>query len=297
MGSFFEAFVQYKFLQNALLGGLIIGSVCSLFSPFVVLKRMAFIGEGIGHAAFGGIALALLLISDPSEHEFLLTAITMVYCLAVAFLIAYSSRTKKISEDSAIGIFLAVSMALGLILLSTRKAYTAEILSYLFGSILAISRNDILIIGLFGALVLFFILGFYKELVFFTFDESSAKASGIPTGFLHYMLIALLAILIVAAVKLVGVILVTAYLIIPGATAKLFAKKFSHLSVGALSIGILTSFLGLFASYKLNFPSGASIVVVQFLLFVFALALSKFRGKSSVKNLKERADEEGVHSQ
>lgn len=295
MDSFFDALIQYKFLQNALLGGLIIGSVCSLFSPFVVLKRMAFIGEGISHAAFGGIALALLLIPNPSESEFLLTAITMLYCLLLAFLIAYASRTKKISEDSAIGIFLAVSMALGLLLLSLKKTYTAEILSYLFGSILAIGRNDILLMSIFAVLALAFIFGFYKELVFFTFDESLARISGIPTGFLHYMLIALLAVLIVAAVKLVGVILVTAYLIIPGATAKLFAKKFFHLSLGALLIGVLTSFFGLYASYAMNIPSGASIVVVQFLAFVFVLALSKIRAKTVFRFLGEKTDEKGVH--
>jgi len=279
MDSFFSAVVEYRFLQNALVGGLIVAAVCSLFSPFVVLKRMAFIGQGISHAAFGGIAIGLLVIANPSENELGLIAITAVYSIAVALLIGYSSRTRQISEDAAIGIFLAASMALGILLLSVKRTYSAEIISYLFGSILAIGNEDLLMMVVLGAVALFFVFGFYKELVFFTFDESLARASGIPTGFLHYLLLVLLAILIVIAVKLVGIILVTAFLIIPGATAQLFAKRFVHLSVGALAIGLGSSFAGLYLSYRFNLPSGASIVLVQFALFIGALIVSKLRSR------------------
>jgi len=203
----------------------------------------------------------------------------------VAILIGYASRTRRVSEDAAIGIFLAASMALGILLLSVRRSYTAEIISYLFGSILAISRADLWIMAILGVVALTFVLGFYKELVFFTFDESLARASGIPTGFLHYLLMVLLAVLIVIAVKLVGIILVTAFLIIPGATVQLFARKFVHLSVGALVVGVVTSFAGLYLSFKFDLPSGAAIVMVQFALFVAALVISRLRARTRGKGL------------
>ncbi len=275
--SFLESLQTFEFMRHAFVAGLIIGITCSILSVYVVLKRLAFIGQGISHSAFGGVALALLLFEDSAFADLKVDAVTLVFCLAVAVLIGWASRGRRISGDSAIGIFFAVSMAAGVIFIALRQRYTGEVFSYLFGNILGVSSSDIVAISVLAALVLGVILAFFKEIFFFCFDERLAAVSGLPTRFLHYLLLILLALTIVISIKVVGIILVSAFLVIPGATAKLLSTSIKKMLIISAAIGIASSLIGLFVSYHLEIPSGATIVLVQFLTLITAMLVRRLR--------------------
>jgi zinc transport system permease protein len=265
---FLEAVGQFKFLQQALIAGVVVATLCSVLSVYVVLKRMAFIGQGISHAAFGGIALGLVISDRLSSPEAWRNIVTAVFCVGVGMLIAGASRRGKLSADSAIGIFLAVSMALGVILISLRHQYTADLMTYLFGSILAITVGDVWAAAILAILVLVFVALLYKELLYYSFDEEMAAASGIPVGALHYLLVGVLALTIVVSVKIVGVVLVSAFLVIPGAAGKLLGLRFGPMMAAAVGVGVVSTVAGLYASHVMQVPSGAAIVAVQFIVFL-----------------------------
>ena len=275
--SFLESLQTFEFMRNAFLAGLIVGVTCSILSVYVVLKRLAFIGQGISHSAFGGVALALFLFEDSAGADLKVNAVTLVFCLIVAVLIGWASRGKRVSEDSAIGIFFAVSMAAGVIFIALRQRYTGEVFSYLFGNILGVSSSDIVSISVLAALVLAVIIAFFKEIFFFCFDERLATISGLPTRFLHYLLLILLALTIVISIKVVGIILVSAFLVIPGATAKLLSSSFKTMLVISAAVGTASSLIGLYASYHLEVPSGATIVLVQFVILILAMIVRRAR--------------------
>ncbi len=272
---FWQALAQFKFMQQALLAGLIVGGLCSVLSVYVVLRKMAFIGQGISHAAFGGIALGLLLAPAGAYHDLWMSLITTAFCVAVAVAIGVASARGRLSADSAIGIFLASSMALGVLLIALRTAYSADIITYLFGSILAVTPQDVwLMLGL-AVVVSGTVAVLFKELLYYTFDPDMARASGLPADFLHYLLLVLLALTIVVSVKVVGIVLLNAFLVIPGATAKLLTRRFSTMMLIAVIIGVLSSFVGLYVSHLRAIPSGATIVLTQFVVFCVAYLFAR----------------------
>ncbi|MBN1592235.1 MAG: metal ABC transporter permease [Candidatus Coatesbacteria bacterium] len=275
--SFLESLQTFEFMRNAFLAGIIVGVTCSILSVYVVVKRLAFIGQGISHSAFGGVALALFLFQDSVGADLKVNIVTLIFCLLVAALIGWASRGRRISEDSAIGIFFAVSMAAGVIFIAMRHRYTGEVFSYLFGDILGVSSVDIASITILAVLVLGVIIAFFKEIFFFCFDERLATISGLPTRFLHYLLLILLAFTIVISIKVVGIILVSAFLVIPGATAKLLSASFKKMLVIATALGTTSSLIGLYASYHLDIPSGATIVLVQFAMLALAMLYKRLR--------------------
>ncbi|HEY3398248.1 MAG TPA: metal ABC transporter permease [Armatimonadota bacterium] len=267
---FWQALTEFAFMRQALVAALIVGGLCSVLSVYVVLRRMAFIGQGISHAAFGGIALGLLLFGASPAGGVAVSLVTAVFCLAVAVLIGVVSQRGRMSADSAIGIFFAFSMALGVLFVSLRHLYTADLMTYLFGSILAVSADDLKLMAALGALILGFIGLSFKELIYFSFDSQMAWASGLPTGFYHYALLTMLALTIVVSAKVVGVVLVSAFLVIPGATARLVCSRFGSTMAVAVGFGVLSAFLGLYASHLWNVPTGATIVITQFVGFSIA---------------------------
>jgi len=266
--SFLANVLEYGFLQRALAGGLLVGAICSALSVFVVLRRMAFIGQGISHAAFGGVALGLLLFADQAEPTPAVNLITAVFCVATALAIGKVGRSARLSEDSAIGIFLVVSMALGVVFLSLRKSFTPDLMGYLFGSLLAISATDLLVIAALAVVVGGALVFLFKELVFITFDEEQARTVGVPAAALHTLLLVLLALTVVMAVKVAGIVLVTAFLVIPGSTARLLARRVAGMVAWALLFGVLSVALGVYLSFLFNIPSGATVVLVQFVAFL-----------------------------
>ncbi len=266
---------HYGIIQRAVLIGLLVGASCSLLSVYVVLRRMAFIGQGISHSAFGGIALGLLILGSASHLTWGINLITAVFCITVAVLIGIISRQGRISEDSVIGVFFSISMALGIVFIGLRKQYSPEVFTYLFGNILSVTTADVVIEAVLSLIIIGCILFLNKELQAFVFSEELARAAGIPVEFLRYLLLVLLSLTIVISVKIIGIVLISAFLVIPGATAHLLARSFKSMMLISLIFGMTTSLVGLLISNIIGLPSGAMVVITQFVVFVSALFVKK----------------------
>jgi len=274
--------LAYGFAQRALLGGLLIAATCSIMSFFIIVRRLAFAGVGVSHAAFGGVAIGVAAGVNP-----ILTA--GGFCVLVAGGIGWFSRKGRLHEDTVIGILFAASMALGVLLMSFADAYNQDLLSYLFGSILAMSWTDVVVIAVMTVLSIGFLVLFFKELLFLSFDEETATASGIPVRFVYYGLLVTMALTIVVSIKLVGIVLVSALLVIPGAIGLQLCRNYRAVLVTALVASLASVTAGLFLSFHFDVPSGATMVMVQFVLFVLAFALSPRR--TYISRFRRRAGE------
>jgi len=262
--------LTYPFFQRALVAGTLVSLLAGLLAPFVVQRRLSFLGDGLAHAAFAGVALGLFLRGEP-----LWFALPFTFLVAMA--ITFVKERTELSEDTAIGVFFALSVALGAVFLSKAKGYVGDAMGYLFGSLLAVGPADLVAIGLLLLLALS-LLPLWGPLAYATFDRELALADRVPVVRHDYLLSGFIAVSLVLAVKVVGIILVAAFLVIPGAAARLLSRTFSGLTLLSLGLSLLSTLLGLMASFLLDWPSGASVVLVQALLFGLALAKTAFSG-------------------
>jgi zinc transport system permease protein len=249
------------FFQRALVAGLLVSLLCGILSVFVILRRMAFIGVGISHSAFGGVALGFLLGVDP-----FFTGVG--FAVAVALLIEWAQTRTRVAEDTAIGIFFAASMALGLVFLHLSKTYNVDVFGFLFGNILAIGSRQVVQIAVITAAVLVVMLAFFKELVFLSFDEEMAWVSGVPVRLLRVVFLVMMALVIIVSIYLVGIILVSALLVIPGAIAQNVSHRVKNMILASTGVAVGALVAGLLISYGVDFPSGATIVLVLSLAYL-----------------------------
>jgi zinc transport system permease protein len=256
------------FMQKALFVGIIVSFISGLVSVFVVLRRMSFIGAGISHAAFGGVAIGFFIGINP-----IITAI--FYAIAVALGIDFVSRKGKISEDASIGIFFASSMALGIVLISLSREYNIDLFGYLFGNILAITNHEVVFSVILAAFVFSVIMLFLKEIFMTTYNEEIAQVSGVSVRSINILFLIILAVSIVISIKIVGIILIAALLVIPGATAQLFAKNLYAMIIISCSVAVLSTILGLFISYEFDIAPGGSIVLTATAVFLLSLLVKK----------------------
>jgi len=256
------------FIQNAVIGGLILSVLLSVLSIFIYLKSWSFINVGISHATFGGLALGFYLGMSP-------TLFGIIFAVVTGFLIGYISKKGQIHEDVSIGILFSVSMALGVILITMSPNYNADLFTFLFGNILTISRSDIYILTAFTVFSLTFIYTFFDKIMYCCYNEEVAYVSGINTTFYYYSLILIIAVATVLSVKLVGVILASAMMILPAA----FSNQIFWHYKGIIFLSILTSMFmvvaGIFVSFYLDLPSGATIVFLYSILFGFTVFTKK----------------------
>jgi len=255
--------LAYGFMQRALLAALLVGILCSTISFFVVLKRLSFLGAGISHTALGGIAIGLVTGLDP-----VLTG--GIFAVGTAMSTGQISRLGEISEDTVIGIFYASGMALGIALISSFKGYYPELFSLLFGNILAVSRQDLVVMGIALVGIMLFVLLFLKELLMICFDEEMAVAGGLPVGPLYLALLAAMGLTVMVSIQLVGVVLVSALVVIPGAVASRVCGNYRGMLAVSLAVGLTGSICGLFISYFYPLPPGAAIVLVLAVIFAAA---------------------------
>jgi ABC-type Mn2+/Zn2+ transport system permease subunit len=265
--------LSFQFMRHALLAGLIVSVMCGAISNFVVLKRLSFMGAGVSHAAFGGVALGVLLEVEP-----LYTGIGFTWLLTM--IIGYVSREGRLSEDTAIGIAYVAAMALGTIFLGFARSYNFDVFGYLFGNILAVTDTDLIVTAVLGAVVLVLLALFHKELVFLAFDEEMAQVVGLPVRFLYYLLLSVMALTVVIAIKVVGIVLVSALLVLPGATSLQLTKNIVPMVILSLISGLVSTLGGLYLSYSLNLASGATIVLTATALFGIAMAVSPRRWRA-----------------
>lgn len=256
----------FGFFVRALAASALVGAVCAVMGTYVVLRGVAFIGDAIAHAGFPGIVIAYML-------GWPLYIGATGAAVATALAIGVVTRRAGIRQDTAIGVLFAGSFALGVFLFSMIQGYVADLFSFLFGNVLAISTTDLVALSALGLGVLAAVAVLWKELLYTTFDPLGAAASGIRTDWLELLFLTLVAITIVVSLQAVGIILVVAMLVTPAATAQLVTVRFTRLMLTAAAIGVASAVVGLYVSYWLDVASGATIVLVQTGTFLATLAL------------------------
>lgn len=260
--------LSHSFALNALLAGAVVGYLGGFYGSFVVQRRMSFMGDGLAHVAFGGIALGLLLQFEPFW-------VAIPFTILVSIALTYLNQNTIIEIDTAIGIFFAVSVALGILFISLNKQYISDAFSYLFGSILLVSTEDLIYSYLLGIFTFVLSIFYWKRWTYSSFDPELARVDKINVSRDNYLLSILIALAIVVCVKLVGIFLVASFLVIPSATAKILSRTFSQLTFVSIMIGILSSEVGIIFSIILDLPTGATIILLQATIFSLALAIQK----------------------
>lgn len=252
--------LEYTFFQNALLGSLFASIACGLIGTYIVTRRLVFISGGITHASFGGIGLGLYTGISP-----ILSA--AVFSVFSAFGVEWLSKRKDMREDSAIAVFWTLGMALGIMFSFLSPGFAPDLSAYLFGNILTIGHTDILMLAILSfAMALFFIL-FIHPIIYVAFDREFARSQGIPVSLFEYLLMAFIALTIVSCLRMVGIVLAISLLTIPQMTANLFTNKFKKIIWLSILIGYAGCLGGLFISYFLNVPSGASIIFFSIVIY------------------------------
>jgi manganese/iron transport system permease protein len=263
--------LEFGFMQRGLVASVLVAAICGLLGSFVVLKGLAFIGDALAHASFGGVALAFVLGANIYLGAF-------VFAIATALGIGAISQRGRVSSDTAIGVLFSGTFALGILVISRVDSYTTDLFGYLFGDVLSITKRDLWTIGALGIVVLALVLVFYRQLLFAAFDPTVAAASGIPARGLEYLLLTLLGVTIVTAIQAVGIVMVVALLVTPSATAHLVTRRFHHMILMSMAIGSLSALLGIYLSYYLDLASGAAIILVATAFFFVTLAATS-RGR------------------
>lgn len=266
--------LSFGFMQRGLLASCLVAIICGTLGCFVVLKGLAFIGDALAHASFGGVALAFVLGANIYLGAF-------IFAVATALGIGALSQGGRVKADTAIGVLFSGTFAFGILIISRVETYTTDLFGYLFGDVLSITSRDLATIIVSGALVLALVAAFYRQLLFVAFDPTVAAASGVPARFLEYLLLGLLGITIVTALQAIGIVLVVALLVTPSATAYLLTKRFHTMIAASMLIGCLSALLGIYLSYYLDVASGAAIILTATALFFIALALTGRREKLS----------------
>jgi zinc transport system permease protein len=254
------ALFQYDFFINALMASIFTALTCGIIGTYIVSRRIVFISGGISHASFGGVGIGYFLGVNPILGAAVFSVLTGLGIEAL-------SKKSGLREDSLIGMMWSLGMAVGIIFVFITPGYAANLMSYLFGDILTVSRFDIfLMLGLTLVIVLVFTL-LFKEILFLSFDREYAESQGIPVTAISYLLIGLVSLTIVMNIRVVGIILVISMLTIPQATANLLTKNFKYMIYYSIGFAFLSSVSGLFFSYALNIPSGAAIIFLSIVVF------------------------------
>jgi len=269
---------QYGFMIRALEVGLIIGAIAPLIGIFLVLRRYSLIADTLSHVSLAGVAIGLLLGINP-----LITAIGASVLSSVA--IEKLRLSKKVYGESALSIFLSGSLALAVVIISLAHGFSVDLFNYLFGSIVTVKQSDVLIILVTGIFVLLAIIALYKELVYITFDEEAARVGGIPTKTINTIFIILAALTVALAIPIVGILLISALVVVPVVSALQLKTSFLRTIVYAEIISLFSVFTGIIASFYLNIAAGGAIVLTSLMIFGIVLLLNRKRRPAKLVKL------------
>ncbi len=263
--------LAYAFMQRGLMVSTMVGILCAVVGCYVVLRSMAFLGDAMAHAILPGVAIAYLLKGN-------LMVGALVAAIAVALGIGFFTRQGTIKEDTAIGILFAAALSLGVLLISTIKTYAVDLTHILFGNVLGVSETDVWITAGLGLVVLVTIVVLFKEFLVISFDPVLAATIRLPAERLRNLMLVLIALTIVVSMQTVGVGLVAAMLVTPGATAYLLTRRLPSMMVISALIGAFSSIAGLYLSFYINVASGAAVVLIATIVFMLVFLLAPTRG-------------------
>lgn len=265
---------QFEFFRNGTIAAVLTGALCGLVGVYIVLRGMSYIGHGLSHAIFGGAVVSFVM-----AWNFYLGA--GLWGFVAALLINQTVRRTKISADAAIGVVTTASFAIGIALISRYRRFTRSFDAALFGNILGVSTQDVLVVAGVTLMVAVLIFFCYKQLLFTTFDPGVAEIYGIRTGWVDTLFALALAAALIASMQILGVTLIAAALVIPAITARLLTDNFNRMILLSTLIGALAGLTGMYLSYYVDIASGATIVLLQASLFVVVLALTAFAKRAS----------------
>jgi zinc transport system permease protein len=268
--------LQYEFMRNALMAGLLAAVACGIIGVYVVVKKIVFISGGIAHASFGGIGLGYFLGIDPIIGA-------LFFSLGSGIAIGGITRKTRLPADTAIGVLWAAGMALGVIFIYLTPGYAPDLMSYLFGNILTVPFSDILLMLVLDVVIISIVVALYKEYLILSFDEEYATAAGMPVEKLYFLLLAMIALTVVVLIRVVGMRLVIALLTFPAATARQFTHNMKAMMLLSVLFGFLFTLGGLWLSYVLKLPSGATIILFGGTLLAISFAASRLHLKNSRK--------------
>lgn len=262
--------LQQEFMQNALLAGLLVSIASGIIGSFVVVNRIVFIAGGIAHAAYGGVGLGFFFRFNP-----VLGAIA--FSVAAATVMGWVQRKTRLREDTVIGMLWSIGMAIGVIFIDLTEGYTADLRSYLFGSILAVPRQDLWLMLILDITIVLLVVAFYKELLAISFDDTFATVRNVPVDALYLMLMVIIALTTAMLMRVAGVILLIALLSMPAAIANLYVKDMKKTILLAIGLCMVFTTVGLALSYILNFTSGATIVLCAAVTYLVSLGINAWR--------------------
>ncbi len=267
----------FEFFRNGTIAAVLCGALCGLLGVYIVLRGMSYIGHGLSHAIFGGAVVSFIM-----EWNFYIGAGLWGFISAV--LINQTARRTRIGADAAIGVITTASFALGVALISRYRRFTRSFDAALFGNILGVTKQDVLVVAVVALLVAIVILLFYKQLLFTTFDSEVASVYGVQTEWMDTLFALALAAALIASMQILGVTLIAAALVVPAITARLMTDSFNRMVIYSVTLGALSGFVGMYLSYFADISSGASIVLLQALVFSIVLTITSIR-QSAQKRL------------
>ena len=266
--------LNYSFMVRGITAAVLTGIVCAVVGVYVVVRGMAFLGDALAHSILPGVAVGYLITDGAREPLFWWGTGTAVL---VSLAIGAVSKGARIKQDTAIGIIFAGMFSLGIAIISTVKSYTVDLTHFLFGDVLGVSGDQLLLIGIFSALILFLVIAFYKEFLVLTFDPTLAATLRIPMRAFEYLQLVLIALAIAVSFQAVGVALMVAMLVTPAASSYLLTKRLPIMMILAAAIASASGVIGLYLSYYINVASGPAIVLVATLFFVLSWGYSELR--------------------
>lgn len=270
MIEFFSAMFTYGFMRNALLAGILISIACGIIGTLVVLNRIVFLAGGIAHAAYGGIGLAFFFGLNPIIGA-------VFFSLLASLTMGLVQQKTRQRADTLIGVLWAVGMALGIIFINLSPGYKADLMSYLFGSILAVSSIDIWMMAGVALLILILVVLLYRGLLAISFDSTFARVRNLPVDFLYLLMIFLIGLTVVVAMRVVGLIMIIALLTIPPAIANLFVRNMWKIMLLSTILSVIFTITGLIISYMLDLTSGATIILISGVGFLVAYLIKGLR--------------------
>lgn len=281
-----EALLKYEFLQNAFLSGMIIGLIAPLLGVFIVVRRLSLIADALSHVTLAGIAGSLYL----SQSFVGLATLNPIYLGIVAsvsgsILIERLRRLYKHYEELAIPIIMSGGLGVSAIFISLASGFNTDLMSYLFGSVSAVSRQDLYVVLAVAIIVFIFLFAFFKELFVLSFDEEYAKASGLPAKWIHFLFMIVVALVIAASMRIVGILLVSSLITLPVAAAMRMAKGFKQAIIYSIVFGELAVVIGLVSAFYLNLAPGGTIVVTSIIILLIVILVKKLFVKFSVKGV------------
>ncbi|QAS52938.1 metal ABC transporter permease [Halobacillus litoralis] len=280
----FESFFQYEFLQNAAITGILIGLVAPLLGVFIVVRRLSLIADALSHITLTGIAASLLLEKRVSGiNDWNPVYMGMAFSVIGAVLIERLRKVYKHYEELAIPIILSGGIGLGVILISLADGFNTDLFSYLFGSVTAVSRSNMWTVLIITSIVLLIVLLFYKELFVLSFDEEHASISGVSGRWVHLLFILMVALVIASSMQVVGILLVSALMTLPVASALRLSTSFKQTIGLSVLFGETSVIIGLFSAYHLSVPPGGTIVMTAILILILTIAYKKVSTQFSIK--------------